>query len=93
MHTAGSSPSAQEIWKWTFTKDAIAPCFVRDVFSMREPSGKGLSMASDTLHSNLFSVSEFDFFWLGTTPCRSVLIVAMIVAVQIYEKRTMYTSN
>ncbi|KAL4067022.1 hypothetical protein V8B97DRAFT_1874377 [Scleroderma yunnanense] len=69
-----TSPSAQEIWKWTLTKDAIAPCFIRDVLSMKE-SG----------------VKEVDFFWLGYTPCRSVLIVAMVVAVQVYEKRTVYT--
>ena len=26
----------EEIWKWTMTSDAVATCFVRDVFDMRE---------------------------------------------------------
>ncbi|KAF9226007.1 hypothetical protein BS17DRAFT_730241 [Gyrodon lividus] len=65
------SPSPQDIWKWTLTKAAIAPCFVRDALAMRE--------------------SDADFFWLGYTPCRSVLLVGMVVAIQVYEKRTIYT--
>ncbi|KAF9239845.1 hypothetical protein BU15DRAFT_74380 [Melanogaster broomeanus] len=69
-----SSPSSQDIWKWTLTKEAIAPCFVRDALAMRESGAK-----------------DADFFWLGYTPCRSVLLVGMVVAVQVYEKRTLYT--
>ena len=30
------SPTIEEIWKWTMTPDAVATCFVRDVFDMRE---------------------------------------------------------
>jgi hypothetical protein len=35
--------STAELWKWTLTHEAIAPCFVRDVFKMREHGeiGKG----------------------------------------------------
>jgi hypothetical protein len=41
-------PTNQEIWTWTFTKDAIAPCFVRDVFTMRSSGVKGiLSVLTD----------------------------------------------
>ncbi|KAI6044015.1 hypothetical protein EDC04DRAFT_502528 [Pisolithus marmoratus] len=74
MRATSSPPSAQDIWKWTFTRDAIAPCFVRDVFSMKEAG-----------------VQDADFFWIGHTPCRFVNLVGMVVAVQIYEKRTIYT--
>ena len=87
MYTTGSSPSAQEIWKWTLTKDAIAPCFVRDVLSMREAGGRGLSVCSITYPQPcLFYIADVDFFWLGCTPCRSVLVIAMVVVVQIYKK-------
>ncbi|KAI6029666.1 hypothetical protein BKA83DRAFT_315105 [Pisolithus microcarpus] len=41
MMGATSSPhSVQDLWKWTFTRDAIAPCFIRDVLSMKEASAK-----------------------------------------------------
>ncbi|KIJ61835.1 hypothetical protein HYDPIDRAFT_42336 [Hydnomerulius pinastri MD-312] len=72
--STSSRPSAQDIWKWTLTKDSIAPCFVRDVLAMRESDSK-----------------DADFFWLGYTPCRTVLVVGMVVAVQVYDKRTLYT--
>ena len=35
------SSSSQEFWKWTLTKDAVAPCRVRDVFAMKENRSKG----------------------------------------------------
>jgi hypothetical protein len=28
--------SIEELWKWTMTPDAVATCFARDVFDMRE---------------------------------------------------------
>ncbi|KAI6019902.1 hypothetical protein F5J12DRAFT_814028 [Pisolithus orientalis] len=73
MRATSSSPSVQDIWKWTFTRDAIAPCFIRDVLSMKEAG------------------VDADFFWIGHTPCRSVNLVGMVVAVQVHEKRTIYT--
>lgn len=36
------APSTQEIWNWTLTKEAIALCFVRDVFDMRDSGMKGV---------------------------------------------------
>ncbi|KAF8551320.1 hypothetical protein OG21DRAFT_1487110 [Imleria badia] len=63
----------RQIWQWTLTKEAIAPCFVRDVLAMRKPNG------------------DTDFFWLGHTPCRTVLLVGMVVGIQVYDKRTIYT--
>ncbi|KAG1876272.1 hypothetical protein F4604DRAFT_1760428 [Suillus subluteus] len=74
MSSSSTSPSAQEIWKWTFTKEATAPCFIRDALSMKE------SNARDT-----------DFYWLGHIPCRTVIIVGIVVGIQDYEKRTLYT--
>ncbi|KAG2109524.1 hypothetical protein DEU56DRAFT_749973 [Suillus clintonianus] len=35
------SPSAQDIYKWTNTIKATAPCFIRDVLSMREKVTEG----------------------------------------------------
>ncbi|KAI0947860.1 hypothetical protein AcW1_009511 [Taiwanofungus camphoratus] len=63
-----------EVWKWTLTRDAVAPCFSKDVFEMRE-SG----------------VKEAEFFWLGRVPCRTVLLVGILVGVQVYEQRTIYS--
>ena len=31
-----SESSIEEIWKWTMTPEAVAACFARDVFDMRE---------------------------------------------------------
>lgn len=36
----------QQIWKWTLTKEAIAPCFVRDVLAMRQSTDRGPSTYS-----------------------------------------------
>lgn len=36
-----ASDSVMDIWQWTLTKDAIAPCFVRDVLDMRQSSDSG----------------------------------------------------
>ncbi|OBZ67353.1 hypothetical protein A0H81_12676, partial [Grifola frondosa] len=69
-----SGSSHAEIWRWTLTKDAIAPCFVRDVIEMRESTAK-----------------DAEYFWLGRVPCRSVRLVGIIVGVQTYERRTLYT--
>ncbi|KAG1823528.1 uncharacterized protein BJ212DRAFT_1324897, partial [Suillus subaureus] len=74
MSSPSTSPSAQEIWKWTFTKEANAPCFIRDALAMKESNTR-----------------DADFYWLGHIPCRTVIIVGIVVGIQDYEKRTMYT--
>ncbi|KAG2156740.1 uncharacterized protein EDB93DRAFT_1125339 [Suillus bovinus] len=74
MSSSSTSPTAQDIWKWTFTKEAIAPCFIRDVLSMKESNAR-----------------DADFYWLGHIPCRTVFIVGIVVGIQDYEKRTLYT--
>ncbi|KAF9458959.1 hypothetical protein BDZ94DRAFT_1269289 [Collybia nuda] len=33
-------PTTTEIWRWTFTRDAVAPCFIDDIFNMEESTGK-----------------------------------------------------
>lgn len=76
MSSSSTSPSAQDIWKWTLTKEATAPCLVRDALSMKESS-------RDT--------RDPDFYWLGHIPCRTVIIVGIVVGIQDYEKRTLYT--
>ncbi|KAI0676408.1 hypothetical protein C8Q78DRAFT_1084914 [Trametes maxima] len=71
---ASSGASAAEIYRWTFTKAAVASCFVNDIFNMRE-SG----------------IRDLEYFWLGGIPCRTVRIVGLVVGVQVWEKRTVYT--
>lgn len=34
--TRKEGSSVEEIWKWTMRPDAVATCFARDVFDMRE---------------------------------------------------------
>ncbi|KAG1816923.1 hypothetical protein EV424DRAFT_1540632 [Suillus variegatus] len=74
MSSSSTSPSTQDIWKWTFTKEATAPCFIRDALSMKESN-----------------TGDADFYWLGHIPCRKVIIVGIVVGIQDYEKRTLYT--
>ncbi|OJA09537.1 hypothetical protein AZE42_07002 [Rhizopogon vesiculosus] len=74
MSSSSIFPCIQDIWGWTFTKEATAPCFIRDVLSMKETN-----------------VKDADFYWLGYVPCRTVLIVGIVVGIQDYEKRTLYT--
>ncbi|KAH0582043.1 hypothetical protein H2248_011703 [Termitomyces sp. 'cryptogamus'] len=37
---ATAEPTLNELWKWTLTREAIASCFVNDVFVMRENATK-----------------------------------------------------
>ncbi|KAI0716673.1 hypothetical protein C8Q76DRAFT_794937 [Earliella scabrosa] len=67
-------PTATDILRWTFTKAAIASCFVRDVLEMKESGMK-----------------DMEYFWLGRIPCRTVRLVGLVVGVQVWEKRTVYT--
>jgi hypothetical protein len=86
-------PPTAELWKWTLTHEAIAPCFVQDVFKMREhnDTGKGKFFNHPCPKHNLTITQEADFFWLGRVPCRTVRIVALVVGVKTYEKRVVYT--
>ncbi|KAJ6517142.1 hypothetical protein DFH09DRAFT_1195520 [Mycena vulgaris] len=66
--------SSNNVWQWTFTPEAVAPCFVKDIFDVRE-SG----------------VKDAEFFWLGRVPCRTVKLVGLLVGVQTYEARIVYS--
>lgn len=35
--------------------------------------------------------SAYDFYWLGHVPCRIVKLVGLVVGIQIYEKKILYT--
>lgn len=37
-----SNHTAVEIWQWTLTHDAIAPCFIKDIFRLQECDSKGV---------------------------------------------------
>ncbi|KZT03809.1 uncharacterized protein LAESUDRAFT_325810 [Laetiporus sulphureus 93-53] len=72
--TVPGAPSAAEIWKWTLSKDAVSPCFAKDVMNMQDSGAK-----------------DAEFFWLGRVPCRSVHLVGLLVGVQVYESRAIYS--
>ncbi|EKM58092.1 uncharacterized protein PHACADRAFT_171327 [Phanerochaete carnosa HHB-10118-sp] len=72
LHTHG------QLWKWTLTSSAVAPCRVQDIFALEECEGTKGGM-------------DPDFFWLGRVPCRSVTICGVVVGVQQYEQRTLYS--
>src|SRR5262245_31828475 len=54
-----SRPSNQDFWKWTLTADAIASCFVRDVFDMSENTGKGVFHFLSTNKRRIFFLNLF----------------------------------
>ncbi|GJE94557.1 hypothetical protein PsYK624_107270 [Phanerochaete sordida] len=66
-----------QLWKWTLTADAVAPCRIQDILALQECEGAKAGV-------------DPDFFWLGRVPCRSVLTCGVIVGVQQYELRTAY---
>ncbi|KAI0703740.1 hypothetical protein BC835DRAFT_901605 [Cytidiella melzeri] len=70
--------SHAEIWQWTLTQRAVAPCRVEDIYSLQECD-------------NAKPGSDPDYFWLGHVPCRFILIYGMVVGVNVYEKRILYT--
>ncbi|PFH50629.1 hypothetical protein AMATHDRAFT_127208, partial [Amanita thiersii Skay4041] len=74
--------NVEELWKWTLTADAVAPCFVRDVMEMKENLVAGIPS---------LMLLGVDFFWLGRVPCRSVLVVGLVVGIQVYENKIVYT--
>ncbi|KAJ2925277.1 hypothetical protein H1R20_g11818, partial [Candolleomyces eurysporus] len=76
-------PTHQELFRWTLTKDAIALCHIKDVYSLQERTVAG--------PANLPQANKQpDFYWLGRTPCRVVQIVGLVVGVSQYEGRTIY---
>ncbi|KAF8962534.1 hypothetical protein BDZ97DRAFT_1920357 [Flammula alnicola] len=45
----------------------------------------------DALEMKENTLENYDFFWLGSVPCRSVKVVGMVVGVQVYDKKILYT--
>src|ERR1700722_2709197 len=86
-----SAHSSQELWKWTLTPAALAPCFISDVLAMTQNTDKGSLIIRASFIPHLPYYDLEDFYWLGSIPCRSVLLVAMVVGVQVYERRIVYT--
>jgi hypothetical protein len=88
--TTSILPSEDDIYKWTLKQDAVAPCFIKDVLEM-----KNSEKAGELYHVSLWNMLnqriDRDFFWLGRVPCRTVRLVSMVVGVEVYEKKTMYT--
>ncbi|KAF6764139.1 hypothetical protein DFP72DRAFT_870857, partial [Ephemerocybe angulata] len=77
-------PKHKDLFSWTLSPEAIAPCHIRDVLSLQErPEGDKARGPSDKL-------SAADFYWLGRVPCRNVQIVGVVVGVSQYESRSTY---
>ncbi|KAI0346480.1 hypothetical protein BDW22DRAFT_1352573 [Trametopsis cervina] len=70
--------SHTEIWQWTLTKQAIAACRVQDIYDLQECD-------------NTKPGVDPDYFWLGNVPCRSILVYGIVVGIQIYEQRVVYS--
>ncbi|KAG1899878.1 uncharacterized protein F5891DRAFT_953242 [Suillus fuscotomentosus] len=75
----GPSLTEREIYMWTNTAQATAPCLVRDVFSMKENDSEGQFRPNT------------GFYWLKYIPCRTVLIIGVVVGIQESDKWTVYT--
>lgn len=86
-------PSVQELYKWTFSKASIAPCFVKDILEMKEAEGRGKTKGCVSPKPVAHMLKDIDFFWLGRVPCRSVRIVGLVVGVQLYERRIVYSGE
>jgi hypothetical protein len=55
--TRGSEkPSDEDIYKWTFTREAVAPCFIQDILQMTANESKG---ASSTHMPRAFGLTAF----------------------------------
>ncbi|KAI0703670.1 hypothetical protein C8T65DRAFT_255960 [Cerioporus squamosus] len=48
-------------------------------------------LCSKSLRHLLTYLLDMEYFWLGRIPCRTVRLVGLIVGVQVWEKRTVYT--
>ncbi|PPQ70626.1 hypothetical protein CVT26_010054 [Gymnopilus dilepis] len=54
-------------------------------------SATALCSIRDALEIPESTPKPSDFFWLGSVPCTSVRVVGMVVGIQVYEKRIIYT--
>jgi hypothetical protein len=61
--------SGSAIWKWTLTKESIAPCFVRDVLNMRSNDEAGAPFVCDTRRTIVLNTRKTLTFF-GWAACR-----------------------
>lgn len=38
-------------------------------------------------------VSGADFYWLGRVPCRTVCLIGLVVGLQVFESKILYSSE
>ena len=94
----GKPATPAEIWKWCLTPAAAARCFVRDACAMGEHAGEGMSplvcpppRARERSHSAAWvDVVGFEYYLLGRVPCRTLLLVGVVVGLSEYESRAIY---
>ncbi|KAF7311929.1 Stn1 domain-containing protein [Mycena indigotica] len=79
--TTTHAAEMQALWQWTLTPEATAACLVQDVFRAREQRGD----------ENKEKAGEAEFYWVGRVPVRTVRLVGMVVGVQAYESRVVYS--
>ena len=94
-HEAANSeahlPTVTQCYNWTFTKDAIATCFVRDVLGLSQSAVRFLQSKLILMTDTSYVGSEF--FWLNRVLCRIVWVMGLVVGVQQKEKDTWYTGE
>ena len=88
-----AQPTPTELYRWTFTKAAIAACFVRDVFEMKANGYRGTQAMNPwvTQSSSMRIYQDMEFFWLGRIPCRTVRLIGLLVGITVWDRRTVYT--
>jgi hypothetical protein len=84
--------SVRELHSWTFSAESIAACTIHDVLNMRKNMVDGMLILG-LVQLDLSLCTDYDFFWLGRIPCRSVKIVGMVVGIQVYERKITYTGE
>jgi len=84
--------SVKDLHTWTFSAESIAACSIHDVLTMKKNTDDG-TLIFDSVESDFSSCTGYDFFWLGRIPCRSVKIVGMVVGIQVYERKIIYTGR
>ncbi|KAJ7498499.1 hypothetical protein FB451DRAFT_1087 [Mycena latifolia] len=55
------------------------------------PEAIASCFAKDVLDMRESGVKDAEFFWLGRVPCRSVKLAGLVVGVQVYETRIVYS--
>lgn len=84
-----------QIKSYSFRPEAVAPCFVSDVFSLKAAFDGELGATYEQPESDL--VPDLEVWWLGTNPCRQVQLVGVVVGVMEFDNessiRTVHTGK